>query len=139
MSLVRVNWNPSLKTLGGFRLISLVAGGGVATALHLFGGADLRWCGAIAAVGACIALSGCLSPRLTRYIYVGMMAITLPIGFAVSLVLMALFYFGLITPLGLVFRLIGRDVLCRRFDPAAGSYWRPHEQTTRMDRYFQQF
>jgi len=52
---------------------------------------------------------------------------------------MAAFYFGLITPLGLVFRLIGRDLLCRRFDPKARSYWVPHQQAKKVERYFQQF
>jgi len=139
MSLVRVNWNPNSKELNGFRIISVVAGVLIAAVLYLFGDADLRWCGAIAVAGACIALGGFVSLRLTRYIYIGMVAITLPIGLAISLTLMATFYFGLIAPLGLLFRLIGRDPLCRRFDPKARSYWVPHQQTTRMERYFQQF
>jgi hypothetical protein len=68
-----------------------------------------------------------------------MMAVTLPIGFVISLILMSVFYFGLITPVGLVFRLIGRDVLSRKFDPKASSYWVPHEQASKPERYFQQF
>jgi len=139
MSLVSVNWNPSPKDLNGFRIISAIAGVVLAMVFYLFKGTDLCWCAAIVAAGAGVALSGFVSLKLTRCIYLGMVAVTLPIGLVVSLVLMALIYFGLITPLGLIFRLIGRDVLKRRFDPAAQSYWTAHEQTTQMDRYFRQF
>jgi hypothetical protein len=41
--------------------------------------------------------------------------------------------------LGLIFRLIGRDALCRKFDPEAPTYWLPHRQTKKVERYFQQF
>ena len=139
MSLVSVNWNPSSKDLNGFRIIAVMAGVVLATVFYLFKGTDLRWCAAIVAAGVCVALSGCVSLKLTRCLYLGMVVITLPIGWTVSLVLMALVYFGLITPLGLLFRLMGRDVLKRRFDPEAKSYWTAHEQTTQVDRYFRQF
>lgn len=37
--------------------------------------------------------------------------------------LSGIFYFGVLTPLGLVLRLAGRDPLRLRRDPAAPSYW----------------
>ena len=57
----------------------------------------------------------------------------------VSLLIMSLFYFGIITPLGLLFRLIGRDAMCRRFDARAQTYWVRHEPSQTAERYFQQF
>jgi hypothetical protein len=139
MSLVNVKWNPSRKDLNGFRLISIVATVLIGVLLYAVKNVDARWCVAIAAVGGFIALSGFVSLSLTRYIYIVLVAVTLPIGYVVSLVLMSVFYFGLVTPLGLVFRLTGRDALHRRFDPRAKSYWIPHEQVKKVDRYFQQF
>jgi hypothetical protein len=139
MSLVSVNWNPDRKSLNSFRLISIGATLVIATLLYTLKHVDPRWCGVVIGAGGLIWLSGIVSLKLTRYIYVVMMVVTLPIGYVVSLVLMAVFYFGLITPLGLVFRLIGRDVLCRRFDPDAQTYWVSHEQTTSEERYFQRF
>jgi hypothetical protein len=41
----------------------------------------------------------------------------------VSPVILGLIFFGVFTPTGMVMRLIGRDAMCRRFDPAAKSYW----------------
>ncbi len=139
MSLVSVNWNPDPKSLHGFRLVSVGATLIMATLLYTLKHVDIRWCVAIAGAGGFIWLSGLVSLKLTRYIYVTLTALTLPVGFVVSLVLMGVFYFGLITPLGLVFRLIGRDILCRRFDPEARTYWVDHQQTSNMERYFQRF
>lgn len=139
MSLVNVNWNPSRKDLNGFRLVSLIATTAIAALLYVLKGVDVRWCAVLVAFGAFVWLSGLVSLTLTRYVYIVLMAVTLPIGLVVSLVLMSVFYFGLITPLGLVFRLMGRDVLCRKFDPKAPTYWVPHPQTKKVERYFQQF
>ncbi len=62
----------------------------------------------------------------------------MPIGFVVSFILLAAFYFLLLTPVALVFRLIGRDALGRRFDAVAPSYWVPHKPSEDMRRYFHQ-
>ena len=40
-----------------------------------------------------------------------------------SPVALGLLYFGLFTPTGYAMRVFGRDVLKRRFDPSARSYW----------------
>lgn len=49
------------------------------------------------------------------------------------------FYFLLLTPLGLLFRLIGRDPLCRKFDSDVKSYWLTHKSPKNLDSYFHQF
>lgn len=41
----------------------------------------------------------------------------------VSPVVLGVIYFGVFTPTAIVMRLAGRDAMCRRFDPAAPSYW----------------
>lgn len=44
---------------------------------------------------------------------------------AVLSVLLAILFFLVIAPIGLLLRLFGRDVLRLRRDPAAASYWIP--------------
>jgi hypothetical protein len=44
--------------------------------------------------------------------------------------IMGLFFFLVITPLALLFRLQGKDLLRLRFDPAASSYWIWRESTS---------
>ena len=139
MPLVSIDWNPSPRGLRTFRWTALVAAAVLATVLHFAKGLDAQWCGAIVASGGIIWLSGMLWATITRYIYVALTVLTLPIGLVVSFALMAAFYFGLITPMGLVFRLMGRDALERRFDPKATTYWIDHEQTREKKRYFQRF
>jgi len=72
-------------------------------------------------------------------IYVVLMAVTFPIGLVVSFTLLAIFYFLLLAPVGLFFRLIGRDALGRKFDPTADSYWLQRNPPENPERYFQQF
>jgi hypothetical protein len=91
------------------------------------------------AAGLVIFLLSLLSLRLTRMIYQGLMIITLPISFAVSFLFLAALYFLLLTPLGLVFRLIKRDPLHRKFDTDAQSYWLSWRRPDSYERYFRQF
>ena len=55
-----------------------------------------------------------------------------------SFVLLGLLFYGVLTPIGLFFRLIGRDALQRRIEPERETYWQPHEQA-KVRRYFKQF
>ncbi|MFN6145895.1 MAG: hypothetical protein ACK5AL_06025 [Planctomycetota bacterium] len=59
----------------------------------------------------------------SRWVYVGLMLVAYPIGLVVSTVLIAVIFYALITPIGLVFRAIGRDVMGRRPDRSLPTYW----------------
>lgn len=139
MSLIKINWNPSPKDLTWFSLFGCAAGPVVATLLYTLKGVPLPWCLGLAGAGVFIGISRLVSLTMTRWIYCAMVGATLPLGLTVSFTLMAVFYYLLLTPLALVFRLMGRDPLNRRFDPHASSYWQPHQQTVDKNRYFQQF
>jgi hypothetical protein len=56
-----------------------------------------------------------------------------------SHLLLAGVYYLLITPLGLVMRLAGRDKLEMRRDHQATTYWTPRPPTPKVSRYFRQF
>jgi len=49
--------------------------------------------------------------------------LTLPARWLVSCLILACFYFAILTPLALLFRLLRRDVLSLYWDPARPSYW----------------
>jgi hypothetical protein len=82
---------------------------------------------------------GLLWPRTIRWIYTGWMIAAFPIGWVVSRLVLGLMYFGVITPVALLFRLLGRDALQRRFQPEADTYWRPKPGATDVRSYFRQF
>ena len=139
MSLAEINWHPSRKELRTFAIIALIAAILIALLLWRFRGLGIQWAMAIFSLGVAILVSSLLSRRLTRIIYLGFILATLPIGLLVSFLLLAIFYFGILTPLALLFRLIGRDTLHRKFDPDAESYWIMHRQPDNLDRYYNQF
>ena len=139
MSLVEINWQPTRKELCSFGLVALLVSVLVALLLYIFKGLGIHWAVLIFALGLTMFVCCMISQKLGRIIYLTLTLITLPIGWTVSFVVMSSFYFLLLTPLGLFFRLIGRDVLGRRFDSKAKSYWRPHSLPGSHERYIRQF
>lgn len=148
MALLEINWKPDSKLLRSFGLFGL----GVLALL----GALIWWresffgirmqpgtAHIVAIVMFCAAgLFGLLAltaPKALLYPYVGLTAISLPIGWVVSHLIMGLLFYGVITPIGLVFRLMGRDAMDRKFEAQRESYWIPREQVTDPKRYFRQF
>ncbi|HWE39014.1 MAG TPA: SxtJ family membrane protein [Isosphaeraceae bacterium] len=124
--------------------------------LRQFAGLWLAFFGGMAAwqglmrgrVGVAVALAilavvigglGLVRPRLIRPIFVGWMVLAFPIGWMVSLVLLGLVYYGLFLPIGLVFRLVGRDALQLRPRPDATTYWTSRPEVADVRRYFRQF
>lgn len=139
MSLVEIDWNPKSKQLQSFGKIALVASAVISLLLYLLKGVAIQWVLIIFAFGFIIFIISMISLKLTKMIYLGMILVTLPIGWVVSFILLSAFYFLLLAPLGLIFRLIGRDPLCRKFDPNAKSYWLSRQQPKGLEQYFHQF
>jgi hypothetical protein len=142
MALIKVNANPSrsdLRLFAGvwFPLFFFVAGlqtwrkrrktGSLQSAIVIW---------AIAGVISLIALAWQGAGRL---LYVGLMYLTLPIGWVMSHAILAVMYYGVMTPIGLLLRLFGHDSMRRTFDRSASSYWLPRRETESPDRYFRQF
>jgi hypothetical protein len=139
MAIVEVNWNPDRKQLRLFGIGGLVILTVVAFLLHQFRGLPASWACALSGFGLAVFLASLVSYAVTRAIYLALTVVTLPIGLVVSFVLMAAFYYLLLMPVGLVFRLIGRDSLRRKFDRNASTYWLPRRPPETTDRYFHQF
>ena len=135
----KVNWNPNVKQLRNFGKIAIAATAIIAILLYTIKGLAVKWCLLLVAGGLLIFLCSRISIKLTKAIYLGLTILTFPIGIAVSFILMSAFYFLLLTPIGLFFRLIGRDSLSRKFDRSAKTYWTAHQTTDNTKRYFQQF
>jgi hypothetical protein len=139
MSFVEINWRPKQKQLRNFGKIALIATAIISLLLYVLKGTAIQWVSIIFAVGLIIFLSSIISLRLTRAIYVVLTAVTFPIGLVVSFMLLSAFYFLLLAPLGLLFRLTGRDVLGRKFDSTAESYWQQRNPPKKSEYYFHQF
>lgn len=94
---------------------------------------------ALAQIGAFLvseALGELLEKTIAKPVFQGLMLVAYPIGLVVSTVLIAAIFYVVITPIGLVFRLIGRDVMGKRLDPAKATYWHDRGAPRPADSYF---
>ena len=79
----------------------------------------------LAGVSAAFLLAALLVPGVLRPLNRLWMAFALLLHKVTSPIILGVMFFGLFAPVGLVFRLRRRDLMRRRFDKAAGSYWIP--------------
>lgn len=56
------------------------------------------------------------------------MKLTMVLNYVMTRVLLTLVYFLAVTPIGLIFKLLRKDLLGKRFDPKASTYWIPPEE-----------
>jgi hypothetical protein len=139
MSLIEINFRPEKKQLRSFGIIALVACSLIFAFLLLYKKVAFTLSAVPLFIGIIIFLSSLFSYRLTRLFYLGLMFLGLPIGLTISFLLMTAFYLVIITPLALLFRIAGRDVLKRSFDKDKQTYWIAHKQCDSYERYFRQF
>jgi len=87
-------------------------------------------------------LAGCAyaKPRLLLPVLRVWMPIAKCINFVVTHVILILAFYLVITPAGIVMRIVGHDPMQRKFRPEADSYWEdlPQEEVTK-ERYLKQF
>lgn len=136
--MIDINWKPTRKDLRVFSIACLVVTVGGGLALYFKEGPSNFIYGMWIA-GPLIALFGLLWPPTVRYLYIGLSLLALPIGLVLGNVMMAIIYYLMVTPVGLVFKLIGRDSLHRKLDPDAESHWVERPPTPPTKRYFRQY
>ena len=132
-----IPFRPAPRMLRQFAGLWLVFFGGLAGWQALFGDATLAT--VLGVLGFSFGLLGLVKPQAVRPVFVAWMILAFPIGWLVSRVLLALLFYGVFTPLGLVFKLLGRDPLCRSPHPAVDTYWKPKAAATNPRAYFHQF
>ncbi len=75
--------------------------------------------------GAALVLVGAIFPRVLKWIYIAWMSVAFVLGFMMAHVILAFLFYLVITPIGLLARLAGKDFLSLKLDRAAKSYWIP--------------
>ena len=90
---------------------------------------------------AVLSAAGLIMPPLIRPVYIGLMVAFMPLGWVMSYTLASVFYFVVITPIGLLLRLFGYDPLERKIRPDAETYWSPAaaKSPRKKEEYFKQF
>jgi len=78
--------------------------------------------------GGVLVFFGAALPRALKYFYVAWMSVAFALGFVMAHVILTLLFLLVITPMGLVARLTGKDFLSLKLDRAAKTYWLPRPQ-----------
>jgi len=86
---------------------------------------------------AVLALIVCaVRPRWFRGFYRGGMTVSFHIGQVIGRILLTVFFLVIVTPLGLLLRLSGKDLLQLKRPTGANSYWRVAKTGNQFDRMF---
>jgi len=139
MSIIRINRNPSARQLNQFGLIWLgfMAFFGAVAWFKLAAPAAAV---ALWAAAVVVPVIGWALPSFMRLVFLGMSYAAWPIGFVVSHVILALVYYLVMTPIGVLMRLFGYDPMTRRGDRAGESRWVERAESERgPESYFRQF
>jgi|ERR1043166_1488971 hypothetical protein len=90
--------------------------------------------------GVILIVLGAVLPKILKPVYIAWMSLAIVLGFIVSNVLLTLFFFVVITPIGLIARLSGNDFLRLKIDRSAATYWIPRPPRARdPSQYERQF
>lgn len=101
---------------------------------------SLPWLAVILWVLAAFSLLASVTfPRLLWPLYVLLTLVVFPIGLLISYLLLGVLFYGIFTPVGLFFRLIGRDALARRWRPESSSYFTKAGPPRPPEDYYRQF
>jgi hypothetical protein len=144
--MIEINLKPDERILRQFGWIALV-GFGVLALLAWKNWLVFRHMGESGAtlakvfmgIGGLSALLSLVAPKANGPLYVVLSVLAYPIGFVLSYVIMGVLFYGLISPMALFFRVVGRDVMKRRFEPACESYWVDARSDRKPKSYFRQF
>lgn len=94
----------------------------------------------LAWIGGPLIAVGLAAPQVLKPLYYAWMSLAVVLGFVMTRVLLTVFFFLVMTPFGLVMRLMGKDPLNRRFDRRASTYWidkeYPIQDRTRFEKFF---
>lgn len=135
----QINWQPTdrdLRTFGNLLGIFLLAICGYVFWKH---SGYQPWMTAVGIITFILLGLANGVPQSLKWLYLGWMLAVFPIGWLITHLLLAIIFFGLFTPLGLIMRMVSGDPLASKVSADCKSYWRPFRQTESIERYFRQY
>lgn len=93
----------------------------------------------LVAAGGIVGLAGLARPPLVRAIFVVWTGVTYPIGLFITRLLMSAMFYLVVTPVGLLQRLLGADAMTRQIDRSAPSYWQERGRPSGPAGYLRQY
>jgi len=138
MKWAEISYDPtprSLRQFAGAWLVFLLAAGA-----HQYFERGHRHVGLVMIILAVVVgVLGLIRPSAIRWLFVGLTVAAFPIGWVVTQIMLAVMFYCVITPVGVLFRLMGRDLLGRRPTNEKASYWTTKETPEDPRRYLRQY
>jgi hypothetical protein len=132
-----INKNPSRKELFKFGVAFLVGMAAIGLLYHFVihreEVARVVWI-----TGGAVFLLSFIKP-IARILYIFWMGLGITIGLITSPIILVIVYLFLITPVGLLFKLLRRDAMRRKLQPEALSYWEKYDESEDPATYMKQF
>ena len=82
---------------------------------------------------------GVVAPQVLKPLQKAWMAFSVIIGFFMSRLILAILFFGVITPIGLLMKLFRQDILGQRIEKSISSYWRERPAAKAKESYENQY
>jgi hypothetical protein len=128
----KINWHPSRQEITQFGRVILVGFGLIGLLFFLRHKATVA--GVMWGVAAFVWLLSITLPQLAKGFYWIWMGFGFVMGSIMSVVVMTVIFFGILTPVAILFKLLKRDALRRR--PQSGeSYWIDHPKISDKSYY----
>jgi len=139
-----VNWKPGLPEKRSFARSLVLGFPCVALGLILInravsGGWHLAGPLWIGGTGVAVGVVLYALPIIAKPFYLVWYFVSCCIGMVVSNLLLAAFFYLVVTPFGGIKRVFGRNNLSKSFDRQATTYWKDSEPVTDSARYYRQF
>jgi len=128
---------PSTRVLRQFAALWLVCFLALA-AVRWYGGKQGAATVVMGSAAVLIGVPGLILPAVMRPIYTGWMIAVFPIGWTVARIVLSAVFYVVVTPIGLLFRMLGRDVLHRR-RASRSTYWTEKPQARAAADYLRQY
>lgn len=133
-----IPFHPTGKALRQFAAAWLVFFLAVGTYQYVVRGHQ-RWGLTLILLAIAVSVLGLVRPAAVRWIFVGWMVLAFPIGWLLSQIMLLLLFYGVITPVALLFRFRGRDMLRSKPAPNRPTYWLPKQTPQDVTSYFHQY
>lgn len=91
------------------------------------------------AAGIFFLFSALFVPGITKPFYIIWMSFGYFMNFLMTRLMLLFLFFFIMTPLGLLLRIIGKDILDEKIDKKVESYWKDNKITENREQYLKQF
>lgn len=89
--------------------------------------------------GGAFLVCGLFMPLTLKYFFIGWMAFAFTLGYINSNILLSIFFLLILTPVSLLIRLTGKDLLSLKLKRENETYWIPYKETNDKNSYLKGF